>query len=60
MSQDEANKVFRDLPKTLSEKLLKEKAIEDELMMFLENLEKKAEKIANEKSKISGQIEIDV
>lgn len=34
MSQDEANKVFRDLPKTLSEKLLKEKAIEDELMMF--------------------------
>ena len=37
-----------------------EKAIEDELMMFLENLEKKAEKIANEKSKISGQIEIDV
>ncbi|MBP2029052.1 hypothetical protein J2Z35_002890, partial [Acetoanaerobium pronyense] len=34
--------------------------VQDDLMKFLEHLEKKAEKIAKEKTKIEGQIEIDV
>ncbi|MBP2029049.1 plasmid replication initiation protein, partial [Acetoanaerobium pronyense] len=57
LTEDEAKKVFPGISKTLSEKLLAEKSVQDDLMKFLEHLEKKAEKIAKEKTKIEGQIE---